>query len=224
MVFVLRRFLDGRRLLRLRLIAVSVLLHTLGKFADVVEIATYLGVVFVNETAGLFRLFSPRIMNNDFAAVWNAELLIIMGVNETDALLGFLDMPVKPLFHIAVAVKVIVALCRVAAEQESVFVGIHTEAVLGAVIPFHRTFGETSCKRTHIIAVMQKPLIFTERVDNLVKLCLKLVRFPLLSGVKPSSIKAIARGGKIATQMPDTACLPCNLRTLGIGVFLFGLC
>ena len=55
---------------------------------------------------------------------------------------------------------------------------------------------------------MQKPLIFTERVDNLVKLCLKPVRFPLLSGVKPSSIKAIARGGKIATQMPDAPVCP----------------
>ena len=58
-------------------------------------------------------------MDNDFAAVWDAELLIIMRVNETDALLGFLDMPVKPLFHIAVAVKVIVALCRVALSRKA---------------------------------------------------------------------------------------------------------
>ena len=104
------------------------------------------------------------------------------------------------------------------------FVSIHTEAVLGAVVTLKGTIGIRPCKRTHIIAVMQKPLIFTERVDNLVKLRLKLVRFPLLSGVKPSSIKAIARGGKITTQMPDAACLPLKLHTLGIGVFLFGLC
>ena len=96
MVFMLRRFLG--RLLGLRLIAVSVLLHTLGKFADVVEIAAHLGMVLVNETAGLFRLFSPRIMDNDFAAVWDAELLIIMGVDKADALLGFLDMPVMVLY------------------------------------------------------------------------------------------------------------------------------
>ena len=108
----------------LRLIAVSVLLHTFGKLADVVKIAAYLGMVLVNETAGLFRFFSPRIMDNDFAAVWDTEFFVIMWVNETDALLGFLDMPVKPFFHITIAVKVIVALCGVAAEQESVFVGI----------------------------------------------------------------------------------------------------
>ena len=105
MVFMLRGFLGGRRLLGLWLIAVSVLLHTLGKFADVVKIAAHFGMIFVNETAGLFRFFSPRIIDNDFAAVWDAELFIIMWVDKTDALLGFLDMPVKPLFHIAVAVK-----------------------------------------------------------------------------------------------------------------------
>ena len=71
MVFMLRGFLG--RLLELRLIAVSVLLHTLGKFADVVEIAANLGMVFINEAAGLFRFFSPRIMDNDFAAVWDTR-------------------------------------------------------------------------------------------------------------------------------------------------------
>ena len=91
MVFVLRGFLDGRRLLGLRLIAVSVHFHLLRKFADVVKAAAYLGVVLVNETAGLFRLFSPRIMDNDFAAVWDAELLVIVSVDKADALLGFLD-------------------------------------------------------------------------------------------------------------------------------------
>ena len=168
MVFVLRRFLG--RLLGLRLIAVSVHFHFLRKFADVVQIAAYLGMVFINETAGLFRFFSPRIMDNDFAAVWDTELLIIMGVNKTDTLLGFLDMPVKPVLHIAVAVKVIVALCGIAAEQESVFVGIHTEAVLGAVVPRKGGIGICPCKRRHVTAVMQKPLALTERIDNFVKL------------------------------------------------------
>ena len=69
MVFVLRGFLCGRRLLRLRLIAVSVIFHTLGKLADVVKITAHFGMVFVNETAALFRLFSPIISDDDFAAV-----------------------------------------------------------------------------------------------------------------------------------------------------------
>ena len=71
---------------------------------------------------------------------------------------------------------------------------------------------------------MQKPLALTERIDNLVKLRLKFVRFPLIPMVIPCGIKAVPRAVKIATQMPDAARLPCNLRTLGIGVFLFGLC
>ena len=116
-----------------------------SKLADVVKIAAYLGMVLVNETAGLFRFFSPRIMDNDFAAVWDTEFFVIKWVNETDALLGFLDMPVKPFFHITIAVKVIVALCGVAAEQESVFVGIHTEAVLGAVAVSYTHLVQARC-------------------------------------------------------------------------------
>ena len=50
---------------------------------------------------------------------------------------------------------------------------------------------------------------------------IKFVRFPLGSGIKPSGVKAIARCGKVTTQMPDSACLPLKLDTLGIGVFLF---
>ena len=186
----------------LRLIAVSVLLHTLGKFADVVKIAAHLGMVLVNETAGLFRLFSPRIMDNDFSAVWDAEQLFIMGVDKTDALLGFLDMPVKPLFHIAVAVKVIVALCRVAAEQESVFISIHTEAVLGAVVTLKGTIGIRPCKRRHVTAVMQKPLSLTERIDNLVKLRLKFVRFPLIPMVIPCGVKPFPELSKSPRRCP----------------------
>ena len=145
-----------------------------------VKAASHFRMVLVNETAGLFRLFSPRIIDNDFAAVWDAELLIIMRVDKADALLGFLDMPVKPLFHIAVAVKVIVAFCGVAAEKESMFISIHTEAVLGTVVTLKGTIGIRPCKRRHVTAVMQKPLSLTERIDNLVKLRLKFVRFPLI--------------------------------------------
>ena len=74
-----------------------------------VKAAPYLGVVLVNEAAGLFRLFSPRIIDDDSAAVWDAEPFIIMGVDEADALLGFLDVTVKPVLDVAVTVKVILS-------------------------------------------------------------------------------------------------------------------
>ena len=132
-------------------------------------------------------------------------------------------MPVQPFFHIAVAVKAIVALCRVAAEQESVLVGVHTEAVLGTVITLKGTFGILPRKCRHVIAVVQKPLIFTQGIDNFVQPCLKFISFPLLPRISPRSIKAISRGGKITSEMTDTSRLPLKLHTLGVGVFLFWL-
>ncbi len=172
MVFVLRGFLCGQRLLRLRFAAMPVPFHTLGKLADVIEVAAHLGMVFVNETAAFFRLFSPIISDNDFPAVWDAELLFIMWVDKADSLLCFCHMLIKPFFHIAVAVKIVVALCRVAAEQESVLVGIRTEAVFGTVITLKGTFGILPRKCRHVIAVVQKPLIFTQGIDNFVQPCL----------------------------------------------------
>ncbi len=102
-----------------------------------------------------------------------------------------ISMLIKPLFHIAVAVKIIVALCRVAAEQESVFLHIHTEAVLCAIVTFKGTFGIRLCKCRHIITVMQKPLILTQIIDYIIKLRLKFIGFPLLPRISPRSIKAI---------------------------------
>ena len=46
-----------------------------------------------------------------------------------------------------------------AQKQKSVFLRIHTETVLSTIVALYRTFGKMPCKRTHIIAVMQKPFI-----------------------------------------------------------------
>ena len=223
MVFVFRGFLCGRRLLRLRLAAMPVPFHTLGKLADMVEIAAHLGMAFVNETAGLFRLFSPRIVDNDFPAIGDAEQLFVMGVYKVDSLFRSGYMLIEPFFHIAVAVKVIVALCRVATEQESVFVSIYTEAVLSTVIPHKGGIGGLPCSRRHITAAVQKPLIFTQGVDYIVKPCLKFIGFPLFPCVRPIGMKLVSRAAKVPTEMTDAPRLPLKLHTLGVGVFLFGL-
>src|SRR5699024_4198044 len=131
-------------------------------------------------------------------------------------------MLIKPFFHKAIAVKIVIALSRIAPKQKGVFFRIHTETVLGAIASCKCAFGIMLCKRTHIIAVVQKSLVLTKRIDNLVKLFLKLVRFPLRSCIKPSSVKAISRRCKISTQVSDITCLSLKLHTLSVGVFLFG--
>ena len=99
-----------------------------------VEVAAHLGMVFVNETAALFRFFSPIISDNDFPAVWDAELLFVMWVNKTYALFCSGNMLIKPFFHIAVTVKIIITFGRITTEQESVFLRIHTEAILCTIV------------------------------------------------------------------------------------------
>lgn len=143
-----------------------------------------------------------------------------MEVNKTDSLLGFLDMPAKSLFHIIVTVKVIVALCGVASEQESVFFRIHTEAVLGAVVPCKVGIEICLCKCRHITAVMQKPLVLTECIDYLIKLRLEFVCFSLVLMVVPCGIKAVTGAVKIATHMLDSSCLSRNLLGLCPSLYL----
>ena len=134
-----------------------------------VEIAAHLGVVLVNIAAGLLCFFAPIISDDDFAAVWDTEQLFIMRVYKADALSCSGNVLIKPFLHIAVTVEIIVAPCRIAAEQESMFICIHTETILCTIAVLKSTFGIRPCKSRHIIAVMQKPLIFTQGIDYIIK-------------------------------------------------------
>ena len=78
------------------------------------------------------------------------------------------------------------------------------------------------CKSAHIGTALKQPVLWgTQSVNNLVKLGLKLVCFPLRSVVAPRGIKLIAARSEVATEMTDIACLSLKLLTLGIGVFPF---
>ena len=191
MVFFLRGFL-GRLFFLLWLIGVSVSLHQFGKLADMIKVIADFRMILVNEAAGAFHLFSPFIVNHDFAAVWDTELFLVMRVDKTDSLLGSVDVLIKPFPNITITVKVIIAPCGITAEQISIFVRVHTEAKLGTVVPFESTLWGTLRKGAHIITVMQKPLIFTQGIYHIVKLRLKFFRFPLRPVVKPCGVKAIS--------------------------------
>ena len=74
---MLRCFL--RRLFRrFRLIGRPVFLHTLGKLADVVQIAADFGMVFINEAAGILPFLFPRSRDNDLSAVGDTEQFFIL--------------------------------------------------------------------------------------------------------------------------------------------------
>ena len=148
------RCFDRLRLGRYRLIGRTVFLHTLGKLADMIEVIADFGMVLVDLTASVFRLFAPSRGNTNFAAVWNTKQLLIIGADKTDTFFRIADMLIKPFLDIAIAVKVIVALCEIAAEQIGVFFGIHSETVLGTIVSPKGTIGETPCILAHSRTVL----------------------------------------------------------------------
>src|SRR5699024_3931542 len=93
-------FFPGRRIRLLRLIGRPIVCHTLGKLADMVEVAADFRMVLVNKAAGTLHLFSPRGCDDDLPAIRDAKQLLVMGVDKADTLLGFSDMSVKPVLHI----------------------------------------------------------------------------------------------------------------------------
>ena len=107
------RCFDRLRLGRYRLIGRTVFLHTLGKLADMIKVIADFRVILVNIAAGAFRLFAPSGSDTNFTAVWDAKQLLVMRVNKADAFFCIADVLIKPFFDIAIAVKVLVALCGI---------------------------------------------------------------------------------------------------------------
>lgn len=81
------------------------------------NIVADLGMTFIYKAAGIFSLFSPRVRYDYPAAVGDTEQFLIVRVNKSDTLLGFLNVLIKPFFYKAVAIKIVVAPCGVAAQQ-----------------------------------------------------------------------------------------------------------
>ena len=74
-------------------------------------------MALVNIPAHAVAVSSARLDNADFIAVRDTEQLFVVRVDKADALLGLPKMSVQPLLFKAPAVKIIVALGRVAAQQ-----------------------------------------------------------------------------------------------------------
>ena len=113
---------------------IAVLLHPLGKLADVIEIAANFQIVVIDIPTGAVKLFSVAQSNADFISVGDFELFFVIRRDKADSTARFLDMAVEPLPHIAVAVKIVIPTGRIAPYQEAVFFGIGTETVLGRIV------------------------------------------------------------------------------------------
>ena len=108
----------------------SVLFHPLGKLANVVKVVANLNMVVVDISASSHLVFIPGKVDLDFAPIGDAEQFLIVAVNEPDAFCRILHVPIEPVLDIAVAVKIVLALIRVQAQQIGVFVCIDTDTVI----------------------------------------------------------------------------------------------
>lgn len=66
------------------------MLHTLGKLANVKEIAPNLGVIVINIAAGIAFRLAITVCYDDALAVGDAEQLFIVAVNKANIPVGFL--------------------------------------------------------------------------------------------------------------------------------------
>ena len=102
--------------------------HTLGKLANVKEIASNLCVIAVNIAAGIAFRFAVMVGHNDALTVRDAEQLLIVAVNKANIPVGFFDVLVQPLLHIAEAVEVIVPSDGDTAKQKRILFGVGWKA------------------------------------------------------------------------------------------------
>ena len=69
----------------------------------------------------------------NFVAILYPKQLFVVRINKADSLLRVIQVPVKPVLAIAVAVQIVIAFFRIEAENVSVFLRIGSERQLSAV-------------------------------------------------------------------------------------------
>ncbi len=118
-------------LLRLWLIGGSVFMHQLGKLADMINLAAYLRMIFVDKAASALP-FVPCLLNYYLSAIGNPKFLRIVWPDKTDSLPCIAHMPVKMLRHVTIDIKV--SHGGTAPYQIGLSLRIYTEAALPAVL------------------------------------------------------------------------------------------
>ena len=199
------------------------MLHTLGKLANVKEIASNLCVIVVNIAAEIAFRLTVTVGHNDALSVRDTEQLFIVAVNKANIPAGFFDVLVQPFLHIAEAVEVIITSDRNTTKQKRILLGIGSKAELCGVVALY--FAVLICppKRTHSDTILEQSVFLgSQGVDYSIQVLLERIAFPLRAGIKPSGVKPVIVRTEVPTQMSDVAGLSLKLRALGIAVLAFG--
>ena len=107
------------------------------KLADVVQVlppvAGCLKMVVVNVAANQMSGLSAVCEVPNFVTIFYPKKLFVVRINKADSLLRVIQVPVKPVLAIAIAVQIVIAFFRIEAENVSVFLRIGSESQLPAV-------------------------------------------------------------------------------------------
>ena len=136
-------------------------------------------MIIVNIPAGTVSLFTIRVGDSDFIAVRDTEQFLIVRVDKADASFCLLQMTVKPLSLIAVAIQIVFAPVGVQAQHIGILLRVCTKTKLPAIAA-EAAFRCPPAIGGQCTAVFQYAaivLIKAEGVDNLVKLCFEVLCF-----------------------------------------------
>ena len=125
-----------------------------------------------------------------------------MTVDKADTPLSLTHVTVQPVLDIAVAIKVVFALVRVQPQKIGIFFGVNADSVI-VLLGLHlalRCAVAITCKR---LAVMKNVAFFTKRIDDLIKFCLELVGFQILTPVVPTGKESVAVCVHISSEITD---------------------
>ena len=104
------------------------LLHPFCELANVVEIASDLDVIIVDISANTICTCSISESESHLIAVSYSELLDIVRSDKANAFFCVLHVSIKPIFHVAVAIKIVFTLVRIEPQEIGVFFSINPDA------------------------------------------------------------------------------------------------
>ena len=192
--------------------------HLLGKLADVkqaVPAVAYLHMAVINIAAGPVDGRTALPENTDLPAVRDAEQLLVVRVDEPDALFSLFHVPVQPVAAVAVEKQIFLPLVGVQPDQIGILCCVRSEAERKAAIV--AALLVSPAEIPHGVTAFQKPVVLLvphQGLQDLLKLLLKVLGVQIFPVAGPLGKEALAILTHIRSKVPDTPSLALNLCAL----------
>ena len=178
-----------------------------------VEIAAYLGVIFIDVSAGSDNASAVAVCEPYLTSIRHSEQLVIVWVDEADSSFGFTKMPVKPIADVNVDIDVVIA--EIGIEPHEVGIVSVVKTVCGGILCLRDRRSRMTeaeprevCSRSEELAVVRA---VSEFVDDLVEPCFEGVGLEIRPLILPGGVKACAIFAEVGPKVPKAAGLRSDL-------------